>query len=459
MSSLEKIKELASDKRLLYIESDKTLQKNFGIYLQKLFKNFYQAYDGEEGFELFLKMKPDVVLMDLQLEKKDSIELIADIKDINEDVIILTLSTDDENYNILQSLDMGLSGMLLKPTSFSQLVEKFIPILPPVKKVVPPKVEKPKITAAPIAPRPKPVEVKPVMQKPAEQKPVMQKPVMQKPVEQKIIKPKVQEPIKEKIVEKPKVVIQKEEPIKEPVKKKLEPEPKIEIKIPKTCMEDIQEFVKNEEIILLISTYKGITIQNQGEFIDCDENSFKIKASTAQIVAAKQEKHILLKIENKNKYIFANIINIDLKNNRLQLVKPSYINYQRRDPSLLRLTADSSFKATMFFNNMHIDFKAKQLSSQYVLLTTDTLELDIKSNMQLDLTFGFDIGSPSVLIKEKKFTKTFAKGKVIRVDKTSSGLNIAMSIDVQKSGQSNFTKYLKQRENETIEELKKIIKR
>jgi hypothetical protein len=168
---------------------------------------------------------------------------------------------------------------------------------------------------------------------------------------------------------------------------------------------------------------------------------------------------VILKIANKNKYIFANIINIDLKNNRLQLIKPKYINYQQRDTSVLRLTADKSFKATMFFDKTHIDFKAKQISSKYVLLITDALELDVKSNMQLDLTLGFDIDSPSSLIKDKKFTKTFAKGTVLRVDKTSSGLQIAMEIEVQKSGQSNYLKYLKQREQETIEELKKIIKR
>ncbi|MCD4758701.1 MAG: response regulator [Arcobacteraceae bacterium] len=458
MGSLEKLKNVAADKTILYIESDKVLQKNFGIYLQKIFKKFYQAYDGEEGFELFLKIKPNIVLMDLKLDKKDAIELIADIKDIDEEVIILTLSASDENYNLLQSLDMGLAGMLLKPVTFSQLVEKLIRILPPVKKVISQKVEKQKIAATPIVPKSKEVAKKQIEKK-VETKTT---------VDLKNSKnSKVQEPIKQKTIEKTQIVEKEKQPLKEKltvapkeaVKKEIKTEPKLEIKVPKTCMEDVKEYAKNEESILLINTYKGITIHNQGELLNCEENSFEVKASTAQIVAAKYEKHVILKVEMKNKYIFANIINIDLKNNKLRLVKPYYISYQQRDKSVLRLTADSSFKATMFFNNTHIDFKAKQLSSQYVLLTTDTLELNIKPNMQLDLTFGFDISSPSVLIKEKKFTKTFAKGTVIRVDKTSSGIQIAMAIEVQKSGQSNFSKYLKQRENETIEELKQIMKR
>jgi len=439
MSSLEKLKNVAADKTILYIESDKTLQKNFGVYLQKIFKNFYQAYDGQEGFILFLKVKPEVIIMDLELEKKDSIELIVDIQELDPNIKILTVSSSNENYTLLQSIDMGLAGMLLKPINFAQLADKLISFLPPVKKVLPIQKEKP-----PIKPIVKP-SAKPTQSK-----------IEIKPIEKKVVRNIIQEKLSPKIeVENKPSIIEKEEiPKKEPII-----EPKLEIKIPKTCMEDIQDLCKHKESILMINTYKGITIQNKGEFLHCSDNSFELQTTVAQIVATNYEKHVVLKVENKNKYIFANIINLDLKNNILQLVKPKYINYQRRDPGILRLTADKSFKATMFFNKTHIDFKAKQLSSHYVLLTTDTLELDIKPNMHLDLTFGFEMASPSVLIKEKKFTKTFAKGIVIRVDKTSSVLHIVMSIEVQKSGQSNFSKYLKQRENETIEELKKIIKR
>lgn len=416
MGSLEKLKSVAFNKTLLYIESDRVLQKNFGIYLQKIFKNFHQAYDGQEGFELFLKVKPDVVMMDLDLLKKDSIALIVDMQELNEDIIILTLSKSGDNYNLLQSLDMGLSGMLLKPIACAQLVDKLTRVLPAAQKVISPKVEK------------------------------------VKPIEKKIA-PKVQEIVKEKIVEKPKEVV------KETIKKETKIEPKLKMQVPKTCIEDIEEFVKKREDIILVSNYKGITIQNKGKFLNFSGTGFTIEASVAQMIAANYERHIIIKVVNKNKFIYAHIINIDLKNNQLKLVKPHYINYKQRDADILRLTPDKSFQVTMFFNKRHIDFKAKQLSSKHMLLVTDILDLDIKPQMQLDLTFGFDIASPSVLIKERKFTKTFAKAIVQRVETTNSGLQIVVAIELQKSGQSSFLKYLKQRENETIAELKKIIKR
>jgi len=113
----------------------------------------------------------------------------------------------------------------------------------------------------------------------------------------------------------------------------------------------------------------------------------------------------------------------------------------------------------MFYNKIHIELLPKELSFNSVLLTTKNLELDIKKNMQIDLTLGFDTDSPSSLIKEKKFIKTFAKGIVARVKNSNDEIAVAFTIKVQKSGQSSYLKYLKQRENETIQELKIMMRR
>lgn len=427
MSNLEKLKNVASDKILLYIESDKKLQNNFGIYLQKTFKAFYQAYDGEKGFEIFLKVKPDVIIMDLDLEQKNAIEFIVDSKDINEDVIIITLSQSNDNYLLLQSIDMNLAGMLLKPINFSKLASKLIQVLPKVKEEEPLKKEVVKSA-------------------------------------QKLIKKSISYPIlKQETVKVKEKIEQKKSPKR--VKPQQNPEQKVQIKspikktIPKTCMEDIDKFYQDKENIVLINTYKGIPIQNKGEFISCNNTICELKASTAQIVAANYEKYLIIKIEKYNKFIFATIANLNLKNKTIKIVKPKYIEYIQRENSTPRITADESFKASIFYNKMHIELHPKDLSFNSVLLTTHNSELDIKQNMQIDLTLGFDTDSPSSLIKEKKFIKTFAKGIVTRVKNSSDEIDIAFTITVQKSGQSSYLKYLKQRENETIQELKTIMKK
>ncbi len=426
MNSLNRLQSVANDKTILYIEQDKVLQNNFGVYLKKIFKNFYQAFDGAEGFEKFIEKKPDIIVTDLDLTKKNVIELLADIKEIDTNVKIITLSTQNDYYSLLQSLDMGLDLMLIKPVNFSQLASSLIQVLPKI-------------------------EVKPILSK--------------------VEPPKVIKPILSKVVPKPNVVAKKiekkpKEKVKSVIEKKVEV-PKVnstenekeKTVVPKTCIEDIKEFLVNKEPITCINTYKGITIQNSAEIISCDENTFELKMPIAQLIATKYDKHNIMKISSTQKYVFSKLLSVDIKTNIIKLTAPKYINYKARNDSYSRVLADKSFKASFFFNKLLINCTAKHISFDAVELFSNNNSLAIKPEMLLDLTFGFEVDSASVLIKERKFTKIFAKGKVIRLEKLENGMNIIVSIEIQKSGQSSYRKYLKQREEEVIQELKNIIRR
>jgi len=441
MNSLNRLQSVASDKTILYIEQDKVLQNNFGVYLKKIFKNFYQAFDGAEGFEKFIEKKPDIIVTDLDLMKKNAIELLADIKEIDTNVKIITLSTQNDDYSLLQSLDMGLDAMLIKPVNFSQLATTLIQVLPKI-------------------------EVKPITVKVKKVEEVKRKPIPSKVEPSKVIKPifskvvpksnTVAKKIEEKPKEKVKNVIEK----KVEVSKAKDTENKKEkIVISKTCIEDIKEFLVKKEPITCINTYKGITIQNSAQIISCDETTFELKMPIAQLIATKYDKHNIMKINSTQKYVFSNLLSVDIKTNIIKLTAPKYINYKVRNASYSRVLSDKSFKASFFFNKLLINCTAKHISFDAVELFSNNDSLVIKPEMVLDLTFGFEVDSASVLIKERKFTKVFAKGKVIRIEKLKSGMNIIVSIEIQKSGQSSYRKYLKQREEEVIQELKNIIRR
>ena len=130
MSDLIKLQSIASTRSLLYIDGDKTTQRSYSVHFKKAFKNFYQAFDGEEGLALFEKHKPDVVILNLELDKKDAVELISEITDINKNVIIVAITQECKNYDLLQTLDMGLAKTLLKPVEFTQIAHLLISLLP-----------------------------------------------------------------------------------------------------------------------------------------------------------------------------------------------------------------------------------------------------------------------------------------------------------------------------------------
>lgn len=76
----------------------------------------HQAFDGEEGLELIRSKKPDLVLLDLLMPKKDGFEVLKELKadDSTKDipVVILTVSANEDKLE--ETMKMGATDALLK---------------------------------------------------------------------------------------------------------------------------------------------------------------------------------------------------------------------------------------------------------------------------------------------------------------------------------------------------------
>lgn len=80
-----------------------------------------EASDGEECLEKIVKAKPDVLLLDINMPKKNGIEVLEEIKrkDINVKVLILTVHNEVEY--LLKAVDIGVDGYLLKDSESAEL--------------------------------------------------------------------------------------------------------------------------------------------------------------------------------------------------------------------------------------------------------------------------------------------------------------------------------------------------
>ncbi|MFA5577089.1 MAG: response regulator transcription factor [Tissierellaceae bacterium] len=82
-----------------------------------------QAGDGAEAFQKSEELKPDIVLLDINMPKLNGIEALRKFKDmgIKSKVIILTIHEDKEY--ILKTLKLGANGYLLKDSTADSLIE------------------------------------------------------------------------------------------------------------------------------------------------------------------------------------------------------------------------------------------------------------------------------------------------------------------------------------------------
>ncbi len=80
-----------------------------------------EARDGQEAIERVAALRPDVVLMDLQMPRVDGVEAIRQIREHHSGVHVLVLTTYDDDESILRGVEAGARGYLLKDAPRDEL--------------------------------------------------------------------------------------------------------------------------------------------------------------------------------------------------------------------------------------------------------------------------------------------------------------------------------------------------
>jgi len=113
-------------KKILIVEDDRALQNALVEILSKEGYETVSAFDGEEGIQKAKTEKPDLVLLDLILPKKDGYEVLAEIKkDQSDDIPVLILTNLEEIDNVQKALDLGARTFMVKSDfSLKDIIEK-----------------------------------------------------------------------------------------------------------------------------------------------------------------------------------------------------------------------------------------------------------------------------------------------------------------------------------------------
>ncbi|HEV7330497.1 MAG TPA: response regulator transcription factor [Flavisolibacter sp.] len=82
-----------------------------------------QAVDGEELLFLVESLQPEVVITDIKMPKRDGIEVMQEMKKSFPHIGVIALTNYDEDYLIVEMLEAGASGYLLKTAHKEEIVE------------------------------------------------------------------------------------------------------------------------------------------------------------------------------------------------------------------------------------------------------------------------------------------------------------------------------------------------
>jgi len=111
--------------RIAIVEDDKTVREGLQILLNGSpgFTCAAAYGTGEDAVAELPEVKPDVVLMDINLPGMNGIECIIALKEQNLSMLFIMLTVFENTDAIFQSLSAGASGYLLKQTPPAKLLE------------------------------------------------------------------------------------------------------------------------------------------------------------------------------------------------------------------------------------------------------------------------------------------------------------------------------------------------
>ena len=119
-------------KTILYVEDNEMNRKIVRDLLKRTKYNLVEAFDGEAGVAKAIEIKPDLILMDIQLPKISGLDatrqLRADPVTANTPIVAITsfaLSGDDQ-----KAKDAGATAYLAKPYSPFDLLTLIRKLLP-----------------------------------------------------------------------------------------------------------------------------------------------------------------------------------------------------------------------------------------------------------------------------------------------------------------------------------------
>ncbi|MCU1620180.1 MAG: two component transcriptional regulator, LuxR family, partial [Modestobacter sp.] len=81
------------------------------------------ATDGDEALAEVERSSPDVVLLDLSMRGRDGLSVVRALRDAGRDVGVLVLTSFQEPERVLEVLQAGADGYLLKDTQAERILD------------------------------------------------------------------------------------------------------------------------------------------------------------------------------------------------------------------------------------------------------------------------------------------------------------------------------------------------
>lgn len=103
-------------KSVLIVDDSRTSRRVIRDILERAGYNVVgEAVNGQEGFDQFVKLSPDIVTMDVTMPIMDGIECLKLIKKNNPDAKVVMVTAAGQKEKMLEAIKIGATEFVAKP--------------------------------------------------------------------------------------------------------------------------------------------------------------------------------------------------------------------------------------------------------------------------------------------------------------------------------------------------------
>lgn len=124
----KQLKEIGYEMSLLLVEDDLVLIDQLKQFLSRFFGKVDIAKNGLEALEHFKKRPYDLVITDLTMPLMGGLELASKLRAINESQNIFIISAHSESEKLIELINIGIDGFLLKPVDINRVMVKLLKV-------------------------------------------------------------------------------------------------------------------------------------------------------------------------------------------------------------------------------------------------------------------------------------------------------------------------------------------
>ena len=109
--------------KILVIDDERAIADIIKFNLEKEGFIVDTAYDGEDGVEKIFKDKPNLVILDIMMPKKDGFQVLKEIRGRYKSPVIMLTAKEEEVDKVL-GLELGADDYVVKPFSMRELIAR-----------------------------------------------------------------------------------------------------------------------------------------------------------------------------------------------------------------------------------------------------------------------------------------------------------------------------------------------